>query len=108
MYAALFAAYAYKFEKFEINGETFEFDKHFRERGMQDYKEISKTKNLRFFTLLLKELLNGSNENLADQEIINRFKMLYNVNVLILDEKAESMIGATSEDLVLILHVNPD
>jgi hypothetical protein len=34
--------------------------------------------------------------------------MLYNVNVLVLDEREEQMINATKEDLVLILHVNPD
>ena len=66
LYAALFCAFAYKFNKFQINGETFQFDKNFKERAMQDYKQISKTKNLRFFALLLKELLNPNSESLTD------------------------------------------
>jgi hypothetical protein len=34
--------------------------------------------------------------------------MLYEVSVKILDEKADEILSATKDDLVLILHVNPD
>ena len=37
---------------------------------MQDYKEKCKSKNLRFYTLMLKEFLTPDTEKVTDSEII--------------------------------------
>ena len=33
---------------------------------------------------------------------------MYDIRVLIIDEKNQEIIKATNKDLVLILHINPD
>jgi hypothetical protein len=104
LYAALFAALARRDNKFIIDNDTYEFDSHSFENGraLCNYNIKCKTKNLRFFTLKLKELLE-QDDNATDDQVISAFEETYNVNVCVVHEDAFSFEAVTSENQLCLL-----
>jgi hypothetical protein len=99
LYAALFAALAHRDNQFTIDNDTYEFDSDsFKPtRALSNYSVKCKTKNLRFFTLKLKELLQQDDDS-TDDQVIAAFEEAYDVNVCVVHEDAFSFEAVTSEN----------
>jgi hypothetical protein len=104
LYAALFAALAYRDRKVVIDNTEHTFDKHDfeRDRSMSNYNVQSKTRNLRYFTLKLKELLD-QDDNATDDQVIAAFEATYNVSVCVVHEDAFSFEAVTSASQLCLL-----
>ena len=73
----MFCAIAKRYKQITLCGIVYKFSDEFFRHQIKNYAEISKTNNLRTYTLLMKSVLNPNEEDLSDACIIERFETLF-------------------------------